>query len=68
VLVEITNVSVAAQKPKQLVNDGFDIQLFRREQRKSGAVRTQIETRLCAKERQCPRAGAIIAWLTLLEH
>jgi hypothetical protein len=39
VFVEITNIRITAQKPEQFVNDRFDVQLFRREQRKSWSVR-----------------------------
>src|SRR6266404_7064908 len=67
-LVEITNVGIAAQKPEQLVNNRFDVQLLRREQRKSHACGTQIEARLRAEDRQCAGTGAIGARLTLLEH
>jgi len=38
VVVEIANVRVAAQEPEQLVDDRFDVQLFRGEQRKSWSV------------------------------
>jgi hypothetical protein len=50
VLIEITNIRVAAQKPKQLVNDGFDVQLFRREQREPWSLRAQIKPRLRAED------------------
>src|SRR5436190_7949239 len=33
--VEVANVRIAAQEPEQLVDDRFDVQLFRGEQRKS---------------------------------
>jgi hypothetical protein len=68
VLVEIANVRVAAEKPKQFVNDRFDVEFFRRQERKACAVGTQIKPRLRAEDRQCAGAGAIGARLTFLEH
>src|SRR4029450_13768852 len=68
VLVEIVNVCVAAQEPEQLVDDRFDVQLLGCEQRESRSVGTQIKARLGAEDRQRPRAGAIVARLTVLEH
>ena len=50
VFVEIFDVRVAAQEPEQLVNDRLDVQLFCRQQRKSGAARPQIESRLRAED------------------
>src|SRR5437762_7871559 len=35
VFVEITNIRIAAQEPQHLVDNRFDVQLFRREQRES---------------------------------
>jgi hypothetical protein len=49
-LMEITNVRVAAQKPKQLVNNGFDVELFRRKQRKPGSLTPQIKACLRAED------------------
>ena len=48
VLVEITNVGVAAQEPEQLVDDRFEMQLLCREQRK---IFAQIKPRLRAEDR-----------------
>ena len=67
-LVQVTHVGVAAQKPEQLVDDRFEMQLFRGEQRKSGTGRSQIETGLRTENRERPRAGAIHARLSLFEH
>ena len=63
-LVEIFYVRVAAQKPEQLIDDRFDVQLFCREQRKSRSARAQIEPRLRAEDRQRAGAGAIGPRLT----
>ncbi len=49
VLVEITSVGVAAQEPEQLINDGFDVQLFCGEQREPRPVLAQIKPRLRAE-------------------
>src|SRR5947207_2165548 len=49
--VEITNIRFAAQKPKQFVNDRFDVQLFCCEQRESGSARAQIKSGLCSEDR-----------------
>ena len=68
VFVEIFDVRVAAQKPKQLVNDRFDVELLRREQRKSRTARPQIESCLRAEDRQRPRAGSIGARLTFFQN
>src|SRR5439155_14783278 len=51
VFVEITNIRVAAQKPEQLVNDRFDVQLFCCEERESRTLRAQIKSRLRTKDR-----------------
>src|SRR5262249_5494728 len=48
-LVQVANVGVTAQKPKQLVDDRFDVQLFRCEQREPWPVGTQIKSRLRTK-------------------
>ena len=62
--VEIFDVGVAAQKPEQLVDDRFDVQLFGRQQWKSGTARSQIVAALRAEDRQRAGAGAIRAGLT----
>src|SRR5439155_23794686 len=64
----IAGIAIAAKKPEQLVNDRFDVQLLCRQQRKSRTIRPQIETRLCAEDRQGAGAGAIGARLTFFEH
>ena len=48
VFVQITNVRVTAQKPEQFVNDRFDVEFFRRQQRE---CLSQIEPRLGAEDR-----------------
>ena len=52
VFVQIFDIGVTTQKPKQLVNDRFEMKLFRRQQ---GKTLAQIESRLRTKNRQ--RAG-----------
>ena len=64
VLLEVADVGVAAQKPEQLVNDRFEMQLFRREEREAFA---QIEARLCAENRKRARSGPIAARPSLLQ-
>jgi hypothetical protein len=51
VLVQVANVGVTAQKPKQLIDDRFDVQFFRCQQREPRPVGAQIESRLCTKHR-----------------
>src|SRR5207245_173806 len=67
-LIQVTDIGIPTQKPKQFVNDGFDMQFFRREQRESRPGGTQIETGLRAKDGQCSGACAVIAWPTVLEN
>jgi len=50
VLIEVANVRVAPQKPEQLVNDRFDMQLFGGEQRESRSAIAQIKTSLRTKD------------------
>ena len=51
VFVQVANVGVAAQKPEQLVNDRFQVQLFGCQQRKPRPVCAQIESGLRTKDR-----------------
>src|ERR1700730_2100890 len=55
VFVEVAHIGVAAQKPEQLVDDRFQMELLRGKQRK---FLSQIESRLSAENRKCSRAGA----------
>ncbi len=55
-LLEVADVRVAAQKPEQLVNDRFEMQLFRREEREAVA---QIEAGLGAENRKRTRSSPI---------
>ena len=50
--LQITDIGLAAQKPEQLVNDRFEMQLFGREQ---GKILPQIEARLRAENRKRAR-------------
>ena len=65
VLVQVAHVGFAAEKPEQLVDDRFEMQLLRGQQRKS---LSQIETRLRAEDGERAGAGAIHARLSLFEH
>ena len=64
-IVQIFDVGVAAQKPKELVDDGFKMQLFGGDQRKSG---TQIEAQLVTEDRTRADAGAVAFFDALTEH
>src|SRR5437773_2117984 len=68
VFVQVAQVRFAAEKPEQLVDDRFEMELFCGEQRESGSYRTQIEPRLRSENRECSRAGAIHPRLALLEY
>src|SRR5207244_2079768 len=68
VFVEIFDVGVAAQKPKQFVNDRFDVELFRCQQREPRTGWPQIETGLRTKDRQRASAGSIVARLTFVQN
>src|SRR5207245_11092736 len=68
VFVEILDVGVAAQKPEQFINDRFDVQLFRCQQREPRTTWPQIEARLRTKDRQRAGAGAISARLTFFQN
>jgi hypothetical protein len=48
--VEVTNIRIAAQKPEQLVDDRFDVELFCREQRETRPILAQIKSRLRAED------------------
>jgi len=65
--VEVFDVRIAAQKPEQLVDNRFDVKLFRGEQWKSWTTRPQIIARLSAKDRQGAGTSAIAARLTLFQ-
>src|SRR5262249_55933280 len=67
-LIKITNVRITAQEPQQLVEDGFDVQLFRREQRKPWSVRAQIKSGWSSEHRQRSLTRAILAWPAVIEH
>src|SRR5438477_7250694 len=68
VFVEIFDVGVAAQKPEQFVNDRFDVQLLRGQERKSRPARPQVVAGLCTEDRQRAGAGAIGAGLTFFKN
>src|SRR4051812_36077527 len=55
-LLQPFHVGVAAQEPEQLVDDGFEMQLLGRQQRKAVA---QAEAHLAAEHRARAGAGAV---------
>lgn len=59
------HICFAAQEPKQFVDDGLEVNLFRGDERETGA---QIEPRLRPKERISAGAGAVGFELALVEH
>ena len=65
VLVEIFDIGVAAQKPEQLVDDRFDVQLLGGDERKAAL---QIEPHLMAEDRAGADAGAVAFFDALGEH
>jgi hypothetical protein len=64
VIIEPFDIRVAAQKPEQLVNDGFRVDFFRGEQRKRIAQRTAD---LRAENGKRARARAVGLELAVLE-
>jgi len=67
ILAQVLNISFAPQKPEQLVDNRFDMELLCREQWESRTARPQIEPCLRAEDRQCASAGAIRFRLAMLE-
>jgi hypothetical protein len=65
VLFKIGDVCLAPQKPKQFVNNGFEVQLFSRDEREA---LLQIETHLITKNRKRTRAGAIFLFHASLKY
>src|SRR4051794_35469325 len=65
VIVEVFYIRLPTQKPEQLVNDGFDVQLFGRQQRKPIVER---KSGLSAKNRIGSCAGPVRARLSFIEH
>ena len=63
-LLKVADVGVAAQKPEELMNDRFEMQLFRREKRKAVA---QIEAGLCTENRERARSSSVAARPSLLQ-
>jgi hypothetical protein len=57
VLIEVFDIGVAGQKPKQLVNDRLDVQLLGGDKGKAFA---QIEAHLMTEHRERAGAGAIL--------
>src|SRR3954451_11161242 len=55
-LLQPLHIGVAAQEPQQLVDDGFEMQLFRRQQREGGL---EPEAQLPAEHRQRAGPGAV---------
>lgn len=65
VIVQVFDVGFAPQKPKQLVNDGFEMQLFGGEQ---GERLPQIEARLRPEDRDCAYACPIPSRLPAFQN
>ena len=61
-LVQPADVSVAAQEPKQLVNNRFQMELFRRQK---GKALAQIKSGLSAENRERADSGTIGATFSL---
>src|SRR5437867_12015817 len=64
-LLQPFHVGVATQEPKQLIDDRFQVQLLRREQREALG---EIEAQLAAEHRERAGAGAIGFARAALEH
>jgi O-methyltransferase involved in polyketide biosynthesis len=64
VIIQIANVGLAAQKPKQLVDDRFEMELLGRQK---GKTLTQIESRLCSEDGQCAGSSSIAARSSFLK-
>src|SRR5260221_14633484 len=64
-LLQPLDVGVAAPEPEQLVEDGFEVQLLRREQRKALVER---EAQLAAEHRERAGAGAVGLARAVLAH
>src|SRR5262249_42936818 len=58
------HVRLTAQKPEELVDDRFEVELFRRDERKPSA---QIEAHLVAEDAAGARARTVRAVLALLQ-
>jgi len=56
VCLQVTGIRVAGKKPEQFVNNGFEVQLLRGDERKA---RSQIEAHLMAENAACARARAV---------
>lgn len=54
--MQIFNIGVAPQEPKQLVNNRAGMQFFRCDQRKTFL---QVKTHLIAEQRTCAGAGSV---------
>src|SRR6185436_15715995 len=63
--LEPAHIGVAAQEPEQLVDDGFEMQLLRRDQRET---LREIEAHLVAEDGQRTGAGAVMLLKAMLKH
>ena len=59
------DVGLAAQEPQQLVDDGLDVELLRRHQRKAFV---EIEPHLMAEDRERAGTGAVLLFHAGLQH
>jgi hypothetical protein len=57
VLLQIPDIGIARQKPQQLMNDGFQMQLFGRNE---GKTLTERKPHLMTKNRQCSGPSAVV--------
>ena len=64
VFLEVGDVRLAFEKPEQLMDDGAEVEFFRRQAGKSLA---QIKARLPAEKRERAGAGTVAALLAVLE-
>lgn len=65
VIVEILDIGIAVQEPKQLVNDRAQVKLLGRE---TGKRFTKVETSLGTEYADGPGAGAIGTGLAVFEN
>ena len=65
VFIQVANVGVTTQKPKEFVHDGFEVHFFGGEK---GEGLRQVKPHLVAKNRQSASARAIVSFHTLIEN
>lgn len=65
VFLEILHVRVALQEPEQFVDDGFQMELLRRQ---TGKTVVQVETHLVAEHAERARARAVFLAYAFVEY